>query len=292
MYVRFIGVGCFLVQYSGIGILTDPYWSHLPLGKVAFGTIAPDPKQIEPHLPRLDQVHAVLVGHGHYDHVLDLPYIVSQLHAEAAIVGSQTVKHTFAPMHLPRTWSVMNDRAATPDHAGAPLWLADRRVRIHAIRSEHPQQYMGFHLFKRALTQDRTEPPTRVRHYQEGMTFAYLVDWMTASGDVDKRVYIQTSSTGYPAGFFPKSLLAEHPVDVALLPMDCANLKMKGRSTIIEFLNAKRVVFCHWEDFFRPKTKPPHEIVKVNLPKLRESIHFRDRQRYFFPIWDSEYHFK
>ena len=25
---------------------------------------------------------------------------------------------------------------------------------------------------------------------------------------------------------------------------------MKGRSTIIEFLNAKRVVFCHWEDFF------------------------------------------
>lgn len=292
VHVRFVGVGCFVVHFDGIGLLTDPFWSHLPLGKVAFGTIAPDPEQIEPYLPDLQHVQAVLVGHGHYDHVLDLPYVVSKLHPAATIIGSQTLKHTFAPMKLPRKWAVVNEHAATPDHPGTPLSLAGGRLRIRAIRSEHPNQYMGFHLFKHALSEERTEPPTRVKHYQEGMTLAYLVDWLSDEGMVKKRVYIQTSSTGYPAGFFPEAVLKEHSVDVALLPMDCANLQMKGVPTIIDFLRPTRVVFCHWEDFFRPKTKPPREIVKVNLPKLRESVHFSDRSRFFFPIWDSEYFFE
>lgn len=289
--VRFIGVGCFVVSYGGISVLTDPFWSHLSLSRVAFGRIAPDAAQIEPHLPTLDSVHAVLVGHGHYDHVLDLPYVVDKLHPDATIVGSRTIRHTFAPMNLPRKWAVMNDDVATPEKEGKPVLLAGGRLRVRAIRSGHPSQYMGFHLFRKSLTEDRKKPPTKVNHYQEGMTLAFLVDWLDETGGVAARVYIQTSSTGEPAGFFPSALLEDGGVDVGLLAMDCAILKAKGKRTIIDHMNPAHVVFCHWEDFFRPKTKAPHEIVKVNLPKLREAMSLDTQRKYFFPRWDAEFHF-
>ena len=89
-------------------------------------------------------------------------------------------------------------------------------------------------------------------------------------GRVAKRAYVQTSSTGYPAGFAPPKVFEEHPVDVALLPMDCANLKASGATpNLIDTLKAPDVIFCHWEDFFEPKAGVPKEIMKVDLPALR-----------------------
>ena len=78
-----------------VGVLTDPFWSYFSLGHVAFGRIGPDPKQIEPHLPDLSHVQGVLVGHAHYDHVMDLPYVIDRLHSNASIVGSRTLKRIF-----------------------------------------------------------------------------------------------------------------------------------------------------------------------------------------------------
>ena len=224
--------------------------------------------------------------------MMDLPYVIDRLHSNASIVGSRTLKRIFAPMQLSKRWVTVNDRVSTETRMGEPLWLANGRVRVHPILSGHPNQYLMFHLFKGSLKEDRKTPPTRVRHYQEGMTLAYLVDWMRPDGSVQARVYVQTSSTGYPAGFFPQTLLDEAPVDVGLISMDSANYKAKGRHTILDFLKAKAVIFCHWEDFFRPKTKPPVEIVKVNLAKLKECLPSTPAQRLFFPAWDSEYHFK
>lgn len=291
LLVRYVGVGCFWMELFGVGVLTDPFWSHLPLGKVAFGRIAPDPAQIEPHLPPLKNVQAVVVGHGHYDHVLDLPYVIDKLHPQAKVIGSRTLRHTFAPLQLSRPIVDVNSQAANPERLGEPVLLAGGRLRIRPILSGHPTQYAGFHLFKKSLTVDRTTPPTRARHFQEGMTLAYLIDWLRSDGTVMARVYVQTSSTGAPAGFFPASLLEEAPVDVALLAMDCANQKAKGRATVMDFLQPRAVIFCHWEDFFRPKTRPPREIVKVNLPKLKARVPSTENMHVYFPRWDAQFLF-
>jgi L-ascorbate metabolism protein UlaG (beta-lactamase superfamily) len=289
---HFMGVCCFYIEFGGIGLMTDPFWSHLSLRRVAFGRIGPDPRQIDPYLPSLGNCHAVLVGHNHYDHVMDLPYVIDKLHPEALIGGSRTLVHTFAPMRLGREWHALNDRAASVDQVGAPLMAAGGRLRILAIRSGHPAQYLGFHLFRKQLSEERSSPPTRVGHYQEGLTLAYLVDWLNEEGSVAARVYIQTSSRGDPDGFFPASVLEQAPVDLAVLAMDCANKKAKGETNIIDFIQPKAVIFCHWEDFFRPKTKPPREIVKVNLPKVKAAMPVNSNTQYYFPYWDSEYRFK
>ena len=91
-------------------------------------------------------------------------------------------------------------------------------------------------------------------------------------------------------GFFPKEILQAHGVDVALLAMDCASLKMEGHHTIIDFLNPDVVLFCHWEDFFRSKEVDPHEIVKVDLLKAKEFFKSTTKTTYLFPRWDSTFY--
>ena len=105
-----------------------------------------------------------------------------------------------------------------------------------------------------------------------------------------RRVYVQTSSTGYPAGFAPPAVFAERPIDVALLPMDCANLKYEGKTpNLIDTLAPKTVFFCHWEDFFEPKSGVPKEIMKVDLPELKAFYRSTARTRYIFPYWNSRF---
>ena len=134
--------------------------------------------------------------------------------------------------------------------------------------------------------------------FATGSGTRFLVDFFDADHTLRKRVYVQTSSRGYPSGAFPQNILDEHPVDVALLGMDSANTKYQGEPSIIDFLNARHVVFCHWEDFFRHKKQPPKARVKANLPKLKqyfagleeEQKHRHKQERsYIFPYFDSTF---
>ena len=287
--VTFYGVGCFRISYKGVDVLSDPFWSYLPIRQLVFGDTLPDPEQVDPYLPELADVQTVLVGHNHYDHNLDLPYVAPHLHSDAVIVGSNTMVHTFAPSGIARPMVGLNETLTTPDHQGKWWMHPSKKLRVLPILSAHPKQYLFIHLFRDVLEQDRATPPEQLNDYQEGITLAFLVDYLDDTGAVERRVYIQTSSTGYPAGFFPKEILAERPVDVALLAMDCANLEMQDRNTILDFLEAPVVLFCHWEDFFRRKDQTPREIVKVNLPKARRYFQNTETTTYLFPGFDSTF---
>lgn len=288
LQIQYFGVGCFLLSWRGVAVLTDPFWSYLPRRQVALGRIAPDPAQVDPHLPALGDVVAVLVGHSHYDHMLDLPYVAPHLAAGAQIFGSRTLAHTLAPLSVPVV--PVNAHLATEARPGT--WLAaGPSVRILPIASGHPNNWAFVHVWGDALTEDRATPPTRASHYQEGRTLAFLIDLLRPDGRVAHRVYVQTSSRGLPDGAFPDSIRAERPVDVALLAMDCANLEADGGDTIIDVLAAPAVIFCHWEDFFRSQDRPPREIVKVDLPRLKAHFDADPRAVYRFPGWGSTFSF-
>lgn len=289
--VRFYSVTCFRVRYGDVALLTDPFWSHLSFEQVAHHETLPDPMQVDPYLDQLGDVQAVVVGHAHYDHMLDLPYVADSLGADATIFGSATLGHQLAPNHLPRPVIPVNGVAATPDTSGAWQTAADGALRILPIRSGHPDQLPGIHLFRKRLTEDRSTPPNRAGHYQEGETFAYLVDFLD-DGAIKWRVYVQTSSRGAPDGFFPAAIRDEHPVDVALLAMDCARQEANSRApSIIDFLDPATVIFGHWEDFFRRKDAVPYEAAKVNLRSLRRRLPTTQDRTYLFPGWDSDHFF-
>ena len=289
LQVTYYSVGCMLVCFQGAAFLTDPFWSHRPLSEVVWGPLQHDREEIERHRADLSEVTAILVGHGHYDHCLDLEPASRSVHPSARIYGSQTLKHVFAQVPLGRAILPMNTKVATPEKAGSWQLSSCGRMRILPILSGHPNQWLFFHLWQERLRLDRTEKPRFASDFQEGITMAFLIDFLS-QGEPVKRVYIQTSSTGYPAGFTSPEVFAEHPVDLAILPMDCANLKRRGaQPNLVDELKAPTVLFCHWEDFFEPKSGVPKEIMKVDLPALREFFANTPNQRFIFPWWNQRF---
>ena len=290
--VDFYGVTCFRLKWHDTAVLVDPFWTYLPLLKVGLGQSTSDPEQVDPYLDQLGQVESVLVGHSHYDHVMDLPYVTPHLQPNTKVFCNQTLVHTLAPLNLPLRYTAMNAHAAD-EHRAGPWFSANRgKVRVMAISSGHPNNYAFFHMWPRHIKRDRKKAPTRASHFQEGMTLAFLVDFLQPDGiTVAHRVYVQTSSRGYPDGFFPKSVLDARGVDVALLGMDCANIEASGTPSIIDFIEPKTVLFCHWENFFRKKNQPPREIVKVDMAPLKAHFDSDDRFDYRFPGWDTRHFF-
>lgn len=290
LHVVFFSVACFVVRWRDVAVLTDPFFTYLPLGRVAFGRSLPDPAASAVASPFLPDVRLVVIGHTHYDHCLDLATVAPRLHADARIVASETAAHLYAASALPRPIDVVNAHLAGPDAPGRWMPHPGGRLRVLPIRSGHPDNVPGIHLWKRQLTEDRTRPPTRAAHYQEGLTLAFLIDWLDVDGSVVWRVFVENSTTGPPAGLVPEAIAAERPVDVALLGMDTANRLADGAPTCLDRIAARRVFLCHWGDFFRPKDRPPREIVKVDLPRLRQVLRARpDGDRFVFPGWDTHH---
>ena len=68
--VRWLGVAGFDLQYEGYHLIIDPYLSRAPLRQVALGdALVSDSSLLLRHVPRAD---AVLVGHTHFDHAVDV----------------------------------------------------------------------------------------------------------------------------------------------------------------------------------------------------------------------------
>jgi len=285
--VHFASVCCAIVEGFGTAFLCDPFFTHIPLRQVALGHSVPDPDAVTPFVPMLRDVQAVVVGHSHYDHVMAIPTVDPHLPDDAAYLGSQTLAHTFAASDLQHPLVPLNDQLTTIDRMGTPWLHPSGRLRVWPILSGHPAQWAFFHLYRRQLHTPRTRPPVRAHHYQEGLTLAFLVDFMV-DGKVAARVYVQSSSTGHPAGFFPAELLEERGVDLALMSMDVANREMESGDSVLHLVQPRHVVFTHYEDFFRPKTEAPREIVKVNLPPTHEFFTDTDRRSYWFPGWGAK----
>ncbi|MCB9556473.1 MAG: MBL fold metallo-hydrolase [Deltaproteobacteria bacterium] len=84
--ITWLGTAGFLLQYQGASIVIDPYLSRAPIGKVATRRpLLPDPQLVDRLLPRVD---AVLVGHTHFDHAVDVPYIAQR--DRAIVYGSSS----------------------------------------------------------------------------------------------------------------------------------------------------------------------------------------------------------
>ena len=95
--VEYLGSGGYVLRRGQDVVLLGPFISN-PGALTAIGLkrIEPDVTALERWLPDVSMADAIIVGHAHYDHLLDVPWIAEHRAPAAKVYGSPTVALTLA----------------------------------------------------------------------------------------------------------------------------------------------------------------------------------------------------
>lgn len=268
--VQYFGIGSTLISYNGKAVFTDPCFSTPSLQEVAFGNISTDTALIKLLNPPLQNVQLTLIGHAHYDHLLDLPFLASKyLPKESTVVGCQSAQHLIASANIQQKFVVANNLKGNYNTPGKWIYSKDSTVRVIVFLGHHPPQIAR--IIKFGIGQVKAplnKIPTKASKWKEGETYTFLIDFLDpVNGQIEKRVFTQTSSGKPPRGMVPLEILAERNIDVAIIPAD-----FHRTFKAIDRLKADQYIIVHWENFFRSKLLKAQPFSKRSIHKIKNKI--------------------
>lgn len=257
--MEYLGVAGFLLRWQGEALLFAPSFSNPQTLGAPPVLVKTDRAKVDAMMPKADDVSMVLVGHAHYDHLLDVPYVMQKYTPKAKVYGSQTMGHILAAA-LPRerivdAQSVMAD-GRTP---GQWFYSPNRRIRAMPIKSEHAPHIFGIKFLGGQYTQDLTELPTTTWGWKEGQTLAWLVDLLDEQGRPLYRIHYQDAASTPPIGL-PPQLDDSKPVDVAILCVGAWDQVPAYPSVLLKRLKPRVAILSHWEDFFGGDLRHPEAL--------------------------------
>jgi L-ascorbate metabolism protein UlaG (beta-lactamase superfamily) len=136
--LRWLGVAGFSISADGTTLLHDPYLSRPGIWKLLTSKYEPDEAVLAPlfgpgsRAPELAQARAILIGHSHFDHLGDAPWIAQ--HTGARVLGSQTT------VSIAQAYGVDPANTEKLDE-GRSTFVGPFSVR--AIRSRHAEVLFG-----------------------------------------------------------------------------------------------------------------------------------------------------
>lgn len=291
-----LGVQGFVLRRGGDAVLTAPLFTRQSAIEVALNVpLSADPVAIDAGLAgvALDDVRAIVSGHAHYDHLLDVPHLLARAPGATAYtnLSGRRMLAALAPdrpgctnpppaVPLPRARVVaVDDELASyvdytncPDEQppGAPLegrWIAvpGSRVRMMPVCSTHPPQIGPYHFGEGSIVADQCELPPAASGWLEGRTLAFVIDFLDDAGAPAFRVFYQDAPTNAPVGHLPPHMLSEKPVDVALLCVGSTDAVNDHPGALVSALAPRYGLSGHWEDFFQPVDATPQPIPLLDL---------------------------
>jgi L-ascorbate metabolism protein UlaG (beta-lactamase superfamily) len=82
--ITWLGVSGYRLTFEGVSIFVDPYVSRVPLRSLLLRRRAlPDPAMIDRYAQAPGEVAGILVGHTHFDHAVDAPFLARRFSAKA-----------------------------------------------------------------------------------------------------------------------------------------------------------------------------------------------------------------
>jgi hypothetical protein len=274
--IVFLGVAGWLLRKGDSAVLTAPLFSNPRFLQVGLSTIHPDSARIEAHLPDVSDVSAILSGHGHYDHLMDVPYVATHRARNAVLYANETSVHQVAPFGLPpeRIREIRPEEVGTVEREGSWIQVAPH-ARIMPLLSDHGPHFAGITLYSGVRTEDMPTVPRTAGEWLDGTTLAYLVDLLNRDGSVALRVYYQDAVPAPPLGLVPP-LSDGAGVDVALIvPATYAEVRWHPEA-LIESAPPRQILLGHWEDFFESPDRPAEPVRFTRLPdfvgRLRRAL--------------------
>ncbi len=227
--VRWTGAAGIEITRDHRTILMDPYHSRLGKGDAFFKPLVPRSHVIERYLETLPgELSAVIVGHTHFDHALDVPGIAKKFHG--TIVGSKSLENLMALYGMP-------GRVRIPE-GGETIDLPGQ-VSVTMIPSAH-----GLVAFGRAPYVGDIDPadslPLRARQYRQGNVYISKVE-------IGGMTFIHAGSAN-----FVESELDGHRCDVLFMCVPGWKKVPQYCTRLLEMLQPEVIVPFHFDDFSAP----------------------------------------
>ena len=251
--LHYLGNGGWLMRRGTDRIATAPFVSN-PHGLTLLFPGGPNTALIDEVVPPMHDVGTILIGHGHYDHAMDLPYVATTKAPTARIYGSATVVNTLAavPALDGRLREIKAADAASGKRPGQWITNETGRIRFMPLTSTHAPHVLGLKLIPWwTVDEKQTKLPCCPYWWKEGQTYAFLIDFLDARGNVEFRVYYQDAASKPGFGILPELEGRDAaPVDVAILCVAAFDQVDNNPEHVLDSVKPRRVVGGHWEDFF------------------------------------------
>lgn len=231
---------------------------------------------------RLANVRAVLVGHGHYDHVMDLPAMREQL-PQATIYGSATVVHALRPAFAPTALADVRDQIGRNRTAPGRDIEVGPRLRARPIAWAHAPNLGGWTIAAGHYDRDRRTLPRTVHGWRMGEPLAWTVDVLQADGAVALRVFHHDAAAPLDVVRAALEVMRTMPAAThTVVIMTAANWDQPSAypGALLASLEPEQVLFGHWEDFFRSPLGAPKVVRGISAPEL-----VREVERFVGPRW-------
>ena len=235
--VTWLGVTTLLIDDGTSAVMTDGFFSRPGLGRVGVGKVSPSPARVDGCLARVGvtRLAAVVPVHTHFDHALDSALVADRTGAQ--LVGGESAAN------VGRGHGLTADRLVIAD-SGTPIRLGAFDITLVKSRHSPPDRFPG-------TIDQPVVPPVRAAAYRCGEAWSALIHHRSSG----RRLLIQGS-----AGFVKGSLTGRRAEVVYL---GVGQLGVQPESYVVDYwmetvraVGARRVVLVHWDDFFRPLSKP------------------------------------
>ncbi|UJA20241.1 MBL fold metallo-hydrolase [Thermoleophilia bacterium SCSIO 60948] len=248
--IEWLGTAGYRLTYEGRSVLIDPYLTRVPFGEAIGSAPALGDPVVQSRFlgPEVGQVDAILVGHTHFDHAIDVPQLTRNLGATA--YGSDSLRRLMALYRL-------EDRAVEVEPHRA-YEIGPFVVRF--VPSLHSKLILGLQV------------------PMDGALSCEHLDHLSPSeykcGDV-YGIHIEVGGTTLYHQGSANLIDDEVPrggVDVFLAGIAGRRFTQEYWGRILPLLEPRTVVAGHFDDFFRPLDEPLGFSTNVNLSGLPDEI--------------------
>jgi L-ascorbate metabolism protein UlaG (beta-lactamase superfamily) len=228
------------ITFGNKTILLDPWFSRFDAG---FFSGRPNPNfpikveeaVIDQHVKKADHI---LIGHGHWDHMADVPYIAKK--TGAMVIGSETHANVL------RASGVAEGKIVQVK--GGELMQFDGYT-IEVFPGLHSMGPTKKHAFPGHLYSVPSQPAT-IKDLPEGDSLIYL---LTIGGKFS--IFLMST-----ANFIERAIAGLKP-DVALVASIFANQIHDFTPRLLRALNYPRYILpTHWDNFEKPYSEPPQDL--------------------------------
>ncbi len=236
-HVTWTGAAGLRFQTEKEVILIDPYYTRVDIFNTLLRSITPDPAAINAALPDPEKVAAIVVGHTHSDHALDVPWIAAR--NNCAVVGSRSLDILMSLNGLPQRTRVCA--------GGESVTLTDT-ASVTMIRSAHGLVAMGKVPFEGEIRPSMTLP-MKASGYRVGTVFAPMLQLQGIR-------FLHVGSAN-----FEEKALQGHACDVLFLCVPGWKRRQGYPQRLIAMTRPSTVVLFHYDNFSKPhlpgtKTRP------------------------------------